>query len=59
MFISGNIGGGIKKLILGFKTDTVHRNGHSLLIAFPHELHEKHPPQDETNLIKEKELEHG
>lgn len=29
------------------------------LAALPHELREKNPPQDETNLIEEKELEHG
>lgn len=47
------------KLTLGYITDShMMVNGYDVtLAAFPWELREKNPPQDELNLITEKEIE--
>lgn len=46
---------------LGYETDCVIKvwGVKANVFALPHLLREKFPPQDEEDLIKEKELEHG
>lgn len=52
---------GKKKVVFGYETDYIipfhGREGH--LFAMANQLREKFPPQDEEDLIKEKELENG